>query len=193
MTQVTKSPPWVISTLAVTWGMSGAAALAELPDAQSIEYRIRQNPADENSPVVFSVELYLDPVGSNGTSIGWDITQMDFTQYVGGASVSTWRELSPAVPGNSGLWWVIHANPADPQAKEFDNPPLLRGTAEAVTVGQPDLKFFLAGGVCDSDCQQLFDGTAVALTFEFTEVGEVEPEEDGDDEPVEPRRGGDPD
>lgn len=163
---------------AVTW--------ADLPPDQTIEYLIRETPEDPNSPVVFAVTLALEASDSDGNSVGWDITEAEFVEFDEyGDPARTWVEDDTNVPTTDGLWWIEHADPADPQPSEFAKPPLLEGTAAAEDPAENDLDYALEGVTYTPPPEgQPYQDTA-AIDHEFILVSEIEPIKEGEDEPVE--------
>ena len=165
------------------WGSTYATAQAELPDDRIAEYYVRETPTDPESDIIFIVTLELTAVDQDGDEIAWKITELTLTEPGQGHEEDTvWVDdaLEPEA-----YWWVEHLDPGDPKKAEFDWPPLLQGTADAVDPSDDDLEYDFGGDYCDSQCQQLFNGKVGALDYSFTLVGEEGPEAEGDDEPVE--------
>ncbi len=162
---------------------SYATARADLPGPLTVEYKIRETPTNPNSDVVFTVVLVLTAEDESGESVGWQIKKIRLTD-VDAAPFGPWiwDEVSPTVDTPDGLWWVTHADHTDPQFEEFDETPLLEGTATAQ--GQhDDLDYSFQGDTWGGT--SMYGGSVLALTYEFTIEGEEDPEEEGDDEPVE--------
>jgi len=168
------------------WGTTYATAQADLPNDRVAEYYIRETPTDPESDVIYTVTLELTAVDQDGDKIAWEITEFALTEPGQGNQDDTvWVDDAPDPDTADGYWWVEHADPEDPQNAEFDLPPLLVGTADAVDPGDEDMKYDVSGAYCNSQCQQLFGGEVGALDYSFTLASEEDPEEEGDDEPVE--------
>lgn len=172
-------------TVAALWLVPNAANAA-LPDDMAVEYYIREQPTNEESDVIYEVRLELTAVDRDGDSVAWEITEAQITEVgTNGQGVRAWAEEYPDLSAYDDVWWVEHDDPLDPDTIEFSSPPFFEGTAEARNQGDPDMDYELEGGNCDSSCQSLFDGRVTAFDFELRLVGENDPEEEGDDEPIE--------
>ena len=168
-----------IAIVSIVICTSAYTALAANPD-QVIVYKIREDPSDTKSAVVFEVSLELTNMDQDGNAIGWRIDLAKFVQIVAGGSNIEWTKEKPL----GSLWWVEHAALSDPQLEEFDEVPLLQGTAESVDPQNQDLNYDLEGTPYTSSPLS-YSGRVTALTYTFTKAGQAEPEEEGDDEPVE--------
>jgi len=159
------------------------AAIAQLPSDRYITYNIRENPNDDNSSIVFKVSLKLHAEASSAGQVGWKIEEARFLKIVPSASNILWIKSSPTVNSADGRWWVSHADTQSPTIAEFVCPPALAGAALAQSGGIANLNFMLAGVHYSGPSR--FNGNVAALDFQFTRVGETEPEEESDNEPTE--------
>jgi hypothetical protein len=150
-----------------------------------VRYNIRETPGDPSSPVIWTIDLALQEKQVDGNYVGWLIDSVTISQpNATGQTESAWTEATPTVNSPDGLWWVEHADPQEPQRAEFAQPPLLEGTAIAQDPQDADLDYYLEGVPYDPPPEgPPFEVTA-ALDYSFTFVGSSEPEEEGDDEPV---------
>lgn len=162
----------------VVSAICGVAHAGELPAPQYMSYLILQTPGDPNSVATFAVTLQLEATESSGSGVGWTVLSVKIRRY--GESTTVWTEESPNVNTPDGLWWVQHADPLNAQPEEFDDTPLLSGTATAADANGPDLQY--------SFDAQVYRGRPpytplTSATYSFTLVGEEEPPDDGDDVP----------
>ena len=163
-----------------------AGAVADLPADQILTYSIRENPDDEQSDVIWTVEFRLEPVNAIGNSVAWETTQVVIEEIgSNGTTLNEWTDTAPAFGTAGRLWWIEHADPEDPKLTEFDMLPSIDGTTDADDPNNTDLDYEFEGGACDTSCQQMYGGTGVALTYTLTMEGENQPEEDEEDEPAE--------
>ena len=116
-----------------------------VPDTQTVSFWIHDDPSDPESEVTFKIKLSLTEDDSDGNSIGWDVTSIEFRQIHDTGPDTVWVESSPSVPSGDGLWWVTHADPDDPQRDEFVMPPNLSGTAAAQDPNDDDLDYDFEG------------------------------------------------
>ena len=167
------------------WSTTYATAQAELPADRVAEYSIRETPTDPESDVLYTITLELTAVNQDGDEIAWEITEVTVTEPAQGNSGKTvWVDDAPDPATQDGYWWVEHADPADPQDAEFDVPPPLERTAEAVDPSDDDMEYELAGAYCDAQCQQVYNSEGGALDYTLKLTNEEEPEVEEDDEPV---------
>lgn len=176
-----------IAIVSIAISASAYAALPVKPD-QVIVYKIREEPQDANSAVVFEVSLELTNMDQDGNAIGWQIELAKFVQIVAGGANIEWTQEKPL---GSSLWWVEHAVPSEPQLEEFDEVLRLQGTAESVDPQNHELNYDLEG-IPYTSSPLAYSGRVTALTYTFTKAGQAAPEEEGDDEPVEIDGEGDP-
>lgn len=148
----------------------------------TISYLIHQNSSSATSPVVFRIILALKDQSRNGNAIGWKIETLKLRQPQTGGGERTWTKANPTVPTADGLWWITHANAANPVGSEFARPPHLIGTAIADSAGYANMTYDFEG--VGNPTNWPWNITAI-LDFIFKLVGQSEPEEEGEDEPVE--------
>lgn len=161
-------------------GFSTSVGLAQAPPSgYTVKYFMRETPTDPQSRIEFTVTLGLSSQSWTSSSVSWRIETATFTQPVTGGSRS-WSATGPL----STLWTVNHADIAHPAPKEFDQLPQMTGRADAVNPSDPDLDYRMSSrGYTPPPV--LFAGDVASMTHVFTVVGEEEPEEEGEDEPVE--------
>ena len=135
-----------IQVLAVLCGGS-AVAQATFPPNQQIAYYIRELPDDPRSTIVFEVELTLSAQAVDTGSVGWRIDEVRCRRKIEGVT-TVWTQGTPVVDSSDGLWWVQHADVAEPLPGEFAEPPLLE-CFNLVRVDQVARPPNLAGGHVD--------------------------------------------
>jgi hypothetical protein len=169
---------FILLSVMVSLYSSASSARGDSPPDQQVAYYIRESPADPNSAVVFEVILELSAQNAAQDSVGWGIDRIELRQTNGG-TVTVWTKTAPEIGSEDGLWWVQHANPAEPQLQEFALPPSLVGLAIAQDPEELDLAYDLAG-VPGSQSP----ANVAVLTYTFARVSEPEPSRSGEDEPV---------
>lgn len=127
------------------------AAAHALPPDQIVTYSFREVPSDPLSDVLITMELHIAAQALSGDDVTWKITELHFVETASGDS---WTESAPDV----GDWIVTHADPANPAATDFTDPPVLNGTAPADQLGNDDLDYSTVPGGCDSIESQSFGG-----------------------------------
>ena len=174
-----------LCALAVLFGSAVSTAQADsLPDDRTISYFVRENPSDPQSSVVFTIEMQISAQEEDDGFVGWEIESVRLIDNDNPiSSQSEWIEYLPEVHTQDGLWWVEHDDPDSPKESEFDEPPLLSGTADAEGT-QADMDYSFEGAPYVGG-PQLYNGSVTSLTYAFTLVGEADPEEEGEDEPTE--------
>jgi hypothetical protein len=164
------------------------AALATLPDDQTISYEIYEEPGDQESGVVLTFELSIKAVSVDGNIVEWIAHNLVIEEYnASGAVTARWLDPVCTFSSGNGKWAVEHDDPGSPALIEFENPPLLEGAAEPQTPSQssdPELIYSLAGAYCDAECQQFNSGLSTALEFETQNEGHQSPRYAGVDETV---------
>lgn len=114
----------------MAWG--GAGALADLPNGRTLTYDVRETPGDVESPLIYEYEMHLTAQQQNGNSIGWDVDSVTIRELdANGQVINTWVDSTPNVDSADGLWWAVHADPANPVLGEFAESPSINGTAGA--------------------------------------------------------------
>ncbi len=180
-----------LTTLLVLCGLVlPGTAWAQLPADQTVSYWIHDDPNDPNSAVVFGVTLTLRADSRDDDSVAWEITEATFVEFDSyGEPIQTWEENFPHVYTADGLWWIDHADGGAPQLSEFEEPPFMEGTADAVDPGSADLDFALEGVPPNSGGPYAI--TAV-LDHDFAVVGDPDPVQSGDDTPAQADDNDDP-
>lgn len=164
-----------LATLLLTVGASSALAL---PPDQVVTYSFRQDPSDETSTVLLYMEWYISAVSGSGAQVTWSIDEFHFRQP-DGATVNTWTESAPGLAD----WTVTHADPDNPVAADFVDPPGASGQA-ATNESQDPLDYDATPGTCDSQCQAKYGGDVMASAYSFV-AGTLTIAEEEEEEPVE--------
>ncbi len=162
----------------------GSSAWA-LPPDQIVTYSFRETPSDPQSDVLITMELYVSARSQSGDDITWKITELHFVETASGDS---WTKSAP----NLSDWVVTHADPNNPAASDFTDPPAMTGTAAADQVINDDLDYDLTLGTCDTTCQSMYGGRVIAAEYSFVAGTTVIAEEE-EEEPVEVDDEEDPD
>ena len=176
----------------VLFGVICGTAAADFPLHWVVWFNIREEPMDPKSGIIFVIELNLEAVNSDGDWVGWEIRSVEFRKP-GTVGHAVWVEDSPRPQTPDGLWWIKHADPERPVLSEFLLPPLLEGVATAQDSENEGLEYTVEGVpyVPEREGKPALDLIA-ALDYEFAVLGQRSPPEQGNDEPVEPGGGGDP-
>ncbi len=164
--------------------MLATPGLAEMPDDYTMTFSIREDPADEQSDVIFQVSLDLKADSVAEGVIKWEVVEARFVQFDNGIACGAWTKQQPTVTSNDGLWHVAHDDPEDPDATEFNILPILQGTADADVSGD-DLDYELATGAITKSEAAMYGGYVAGMTYSFQRETEPEPEDEGEDEPQE--------
>ena len=173
---------------AVFVGIVHSNVLAEPTGSETllVQYKLRETPSDPNSAVTWTIGLYLKEKQVDGNDVGWLIESIKISQLDSvGQPENVWTEETPTVNSSDGLWWVEHADPNDPQASEFVEPPLLESTATTEDPASADLDYYLEGVPYNPPPGGQPYVETGALNYTFTLVGSSDPEDEGEDEPVE--------
>jgi hypothetical protein len=161
-------------------------ASATPPSNYYVEYKSHEDPADEESPVIFMTRFYLEPVSTNGTSVGWEVARVEFFRIDGdGHATVRWQVNFPEVDSMDGLWWVEHEHESEPAAEEFFSAPSIAGDATRMTSSGAALAFQIEAGTLAYGQQSLYAGKVAALSYTYHEYGASDPDVDDDDEPAE--------
>lgn len=172
--------------LGTVYAPTTGTAQAELPAGQTVEYYIHETPADPTSPVVFAVRLELTSLESDGNWVGWEVTSVEFRRPGDPGQLDiVWTKDLPELETVDGLWWVEHVDPVVPTPSEFSMPPRMLGMAIAQGPRAEELEYDFEGGQYPVPPEGSPYGDPVALTYSFTENGDPQPTEEGEDEPVE--------
>jgi hypothetical protein len=160
-------------------------AAADLPDDVTVGYFMHEVPENAESAIVFSTQLDLTAVDSDGDWVGWGISSAVFTEVgTPPSSDRTWEDTSAVFSTPDGLWWVEHEDTSAPRLSEFLIPPRLSGTATADDNSYEDLDYELEGH-SPGPRQGPYAPTAF-LDYLFQEKGKQDPIEEEEDEPAEP-------
>jgi hypothetical protein len=161
------------------------AAIASLPDDQTVYYYIREDPQDEQSDVIFEVALDINPSQVSSHAVEWSVARARFIEIdSNGEPISSWTDADPSVVSSNGLWWVEHVDVEDPIVAEFNLPPEISGTADKDQEGD-DLGYAFETGTLGAGKSAMYGGYVAAITHQFILAAEQEPIVDGEDEPVE--------
>jgi hypothetical protein len=137
-----------------------------------VTYNLRDMPSDPLSAVVWRIDLHLQPTTTNGYTVGWLIHGVTITQLDPvGEPLHVWTADTPTVASSGGLWWVTHADPQNPGASDFIEPPSLTGTAIAENPTDPDLDYYLEGIPYVAPPQGPPFATTAALDYAFAYAG----------------------
>lgn len=172
---------------AVFVGIVHSNVLAEPTGSETllVQYKLRETPSDPNSAVTWTIGLYLKEKQVDSNDVGWLIESIKISQLDSvGLPENVWTEETPTVDSSDGLWWAEHADPNDPQASEFVEPPLLESTATTEDPASADLDYYLEGVPYNPPSGGPPYVETGALNYTFTLVGSSDPEHEGEDEPV---------
>ncbi len=164
-----------------------AAETQALPKSRTITYTIYEDPNDNESDIIYTVELDIEASDSDGDSIGWEVLETRITKRnTGSTPDEEWVESYPNVDSLDGLWWIDHVDGNAPDLSEFVIPPLIEGVATPEIPANEDLEYMLEGSVYTPPSipdQPPFDVTT-ALSYTFKKAQEQEPDAEADDVPV---------
>jgi hypothetical protein len=142
----------------------------------TIAFETLENSSDPSSDVVFKTVLELSEADRDGNDVGWEVIGAYFIQPVSGGSDKAWKTDAVTVPTSDGLWWVEHGKPNEPQAAEFDMPPLLAGEASAWLQTTQPLVYSVEG-------KGGYHGeNMLRFSYSYRLKYEEEPEEEEDDD-----------
>jgi hypothetical protein len=140
-------------------------------------YLIREIPDDATSSIEFAFALSLREQNRTGSDIGWSIVAADIRQAIDPHQCDrTWHTTSIDLTTPDGLWWVTHADADQPAISEFDMPPLIAGTADALGA-HDDLIYSIRGNEGDHGINQV----RLDYRFQLANNPEVEGEDDDDE------------
>jgi len=168
-----------VATVAAFFSAAGSAFA--LPSDRNITYSIRETPTNEESDVLWTITLHLHAAMQSGSSVGWQVTQIDFRRTNGENPDSVWSDNNPEFNDTENLWWITHGNPSNPAVRDFDNFPFTTRTAAAVSNAEDDLDYELETATSASG---LFNGSVVDATYSLKLVEVEEPVSDGESDPV---------
>lgn len=166
-------------------GGSQAQAATTVDTVVKVVYRIHQTPTDPQTPLVFTVAMWLEKQSSVGNQVAWHAVQIEFRKKgTGGAPDKVWDAYDVPADTTDDLWWVTHANTNTPLASEFKLPPRYFGTAEPVAQTSEDLDFDFRGRTYTPPQGGAPYAVTAGMNYDFdTAVGPQIPPET--DEPVE--------
>jgi hypothetical protein len=129
--------------------------------------------------------LDLDPAEIDGDSVGWEVTSATFVQgFRTDGSDPMWTIEYPDVDTADGLWWIAHADADSPEIEEFVEPPPMDGVAATTSQNDVNLEYEMESSTYSPPPGGAPFAATAALTHFFRRVGESEPEEEGEDDPV---------
>lgn len=181
-------------TPAFTAGIAGLLMLCgamtttaqALPADRMQSYSMHETPGDGDSPVIWSVELYLTAVNKSGSEVAWSIYDVIVRHFDGtGENDSTWELASPSVETGDGLWWVSHSDTEHPQDKDFWQPPLISDTLASTEETGSDLNVDFQGDEYSMPEDPPYSGNVAAVSYQLAYADNpLEPLADDSDEPV---------
>jgi len=152
--------------------------IASTPAPVQVHYHMITEIAPGHREVRFAVAMKLSAHTVSGNDIGWQLDDIALRQPQDPADCPrTWSTTSAVVKTSDNLWWITHADSANPDESEFDVPPLIEGTA---TSTEPSLYNNL-----DFDIEGIAGTPAaghVILNYTFHIVGAPDPEEEEEDD-----------
>jgi len=177
-------------SLSVLFAVTGGAAFG-LPDDRTVYLGIHRNPENSQSAIQYTVAVSVSAIEQDGDWIGWEVLQVEVREKATLGSDTVWAVDLPYVGTPDGLWWVEHADPSAPVRSEFIVPAALADTAVAQDASVPDLEFYIEGvPYAPPPDGAPYDVTgALDFSFSLTESTQAdpdsEPDDQGDDEPIE--------
>ena len=177
-----------IGALATTlaFGMMGTAALADLPDDRIVTYNVREDPYDEDSPIIFTVDLEITAHDADGDTVRWFVKRAVLTEIDNSENpplTVTWAEDEPYVDTLDGYWAIEHEDLENVTAEDFDEVPYIAGKAYPDDPRDPEMDYDLEG-------EELAGSGPFASVFSIVHLYGIlsqqqEPQIDIDDTPVE--------
>lgn len=162
------------------------SSLGELPADQQIILHLREVPDDPQSAIRTVIGVEITAVEMDATSVGWRIQRATFARRLSDGSEATWEALLPTINTPDGLWWIDHADAANPSAEEFTVLPWMIGTADSLDARYSDLEYDLIGAPDTTPPTQQVYANSGKLSYRLAADNSVEPvDDDKDDEPVE--------
>jgi hypothetical protein len=176
---------FALAVVLFTGVFATAPARASDPEDRVATYKLRVDPNNESSDIIFLVELDLTAVDHDEDEIAWQVTQARFSETdAEGTPVRTWSIDDPELHTVDNLWWVAHEDLDEPSVEDFTAVPQLEGVAEAQGP-DGDLEFAIASTELDPLERLMYGGAVAGVAHDFHEVGEEDPVIDPDDEPAE--------
>jgi len=157
-----------------------------LPADRVVHYAIRVDPTNPNSRVQYVLSATLSARERYGDWIGWEVENFTITEKAVLGKDTVWGVDFPFVDTSDGLWWVRHADPANPVRSEFVEPAGVIDTAVPNDPAIPNLYFRVVGVPYAPPAGGAPFGVTAALDFEFsTTLDPYDPPDDGgDNEPA---------
>jgi hypothetical protein len=132
--------------LLATVALQAALGLAlALPPDQVVVYDIKSDSSNPSSTTVIRLTLKLHAVQQVDDQIAWQVLECWVRHPTVGSPDEVWLESLPAVGTSDGLWWVQHANPAEPAVTDFTAVPLISGRGTRVGGQGDDLDYAFEG------------------------------------------------
>ena len=174
----------IVATLA--FGMTGTTVLADLPDDRIVTYNVRENPTDEQSPIIFTAELEIMADDADGDIVSWFVKRVVVTEIDNSESpplTRVWTEDEPYVDTPDGLWTIEHDDVENITTEDFDEVPYIAGKAWPDDPRDPELDYDFEGAALTGSGPFSASFTVVTLYVILSEA--TEPLVDIDNEPAE--------
>lgn len=155
------------------------------PQTQIVSYTVYEDPDAPNPTPIWMVALLLVEADASGNDVGWAVGEVTIYEINDPSADRVWVHTAPNVDTPDGLWWVNHADPANPQLQEFDLPPLVSGLAAAEDPIDPDLNYEFEGRAYVAPPGGPQFAATAAIDLRFIEYQSPWPVIDRQDEPVE--------
>jgi len=150
-----------------------------------VHYHMITEIAPNHREVRFAVAMKLSPHTIDGDDIGWQLDDIALRQPQDPTDCPrTWSTTAAIVKTSDSLWWISHADSANPVAAEFDVPPWIEGTATSTDPAQYDDLMFDIEGVPGTHA-----AGRVRLNYQFQLVSAATAEEEDDDDEEEDTEG----
>ena len=147
-----------------------------LPGNKIVTYKARETPSNESSSVLMNHRLHIAAQSQSGDDITWKINKLTFNAPAGG----NWTDNSPGLAP----WVVTHADPDNPVASDFTNPPNFGGTAANDGISGDDLDYARTLGSCSGSEGQMYGGDVTCASYS-DKAGTTTIAEEDEDEPEE--------
>ena len=177
-----------VGALAATlaFGMMGTAVLADLPDDQTVTYNVREDLYDEESPIVFTVDLEITAADADGDTVSWLVKRVVLTEIDNSESpplTRAWAEDEPYVDTPDGYWTIEHDDVENITAEDFDEVPYTAGKAHPDNPRDPEMDYDFEGAELAGSGPYAAVFTMIHLYGILSQASQ--PQVDIDDEPVE--------
>lgn len=169
----------------VITGLRLATVRRAAPD-RVVTFSIYEHPEDEDKgDLVFAVRLALTAAESVGRDVGWKVTEVRVSRpSEEGEPDTVWIDSKPVFETQDGLWWIRHDNPKASALSDFVEPPRLSGVALSGSRERADMNYELEGRPYVAPREGPAFETTSALSYVFMMDGAIDPDAEGDDEPV---------